>query len=82
MFMMKASFFLSILLLLWTLCSAAAPTAPEAKAQREQNTPPNMVDQIDSTDVFAIPVNPSEQEEELTNKKLEQMQKKPVQKLL
>ena len=53
------------------------PAAPETKAEREQNTPPNLVDQIDTTDIFAVPVDNSETEEQMTNKKLEQMQKKP-----
>ena len=80
---MKASaFLLSMLLLPWTLFSAPAPTAAEVKAQREKNTPPDMVDQIDTTDVFAVPVDSSEQEEEMTSKKLEQMQKKPAPKHL
>jgi hypothetical protein len=52
------------------------PAKPETKAEREKNTPPDLVDQIDTTDIFAVPVDTSEQEEEVTNKKLEQMQKK------
>ena len=71
-------FLLSMLFFPWALFSAtAAPAASETKAQRGQNVPPDMVDPIDTTDVFAVPVSPSDQEEELMGKKLEQMQKKP-----
>ena len=52
------------------------PAKPGTKVEREKNTPPDLVDQIDTTDVFAVPVDSSEQEEEITSKKLEQMQKK------
>jgi hypothetical protein len=77
---MKTAFFcLSILLLPGALFPATAPAAPETKAQREQNTPPDMVDQIDTTDIFAVPVDTSEEEEVVENKKLEQMQKKTPQ---
>ena len=74
---MKTAFFcLSILLLPGAVFSATTPAAPETKAQREQNTPPDMVDQIDTTDIFAVPMDSSEEEENVMNKKLEQMQKK------
>jgi hypothetical protein len=51
-------------------------TNVETKAEREQNTPPDLVDQIDTTDVFAVPVDTSEEEEEVNEAQLEQMQKK------
>jgi hypothetical protein len=58
------------------LFPATDPAKSETKAQLEKNTPPDLVDQIDTTDVFAIPVDTSEEEEDVEEAKLEKMQKK------
>lgn len=55
---------------------ALYPATTPTKAELEKNTPPDMVDQIDTTDIFAVPVDTSEQEEDVNEAKLEQMQKK------
>ena len=58
------------------LFPATGPANSETKAQREKNTPPDLVDQIDTPDVFAVPFDTSEEEEDVEAAKLERMQKK------
>jgi hypothetical protein len=76
--MKKALLCFGMLLLLSpvSLFPATGPAKPETKVEREQNTPPDLVDQIDTTDIFAVPVDTSEEEEDVNAAKLEKMQKK------
>ena len=60
-----------------SMALVAAPSAPQTSSQaaREKNVPPDLVDQIDATDVYAIPLDDSEEEEDVEEARLEKMQK-------
>ena len=57
------------------LMMCAAPMTP-APSQSNKAAPPDVVDQEDTTDVFAVPLDSSEEEEEQEEESLEKTQKK------
>jgi hypothetical protein len=58
------------------LIAAPAASKPSSVQEREKNTPPDLVDQTDTTDTLAIPLDESEEEEDVQEANLEKTQKK------
>lgn len=60
---------------------AASSTPPPAKQPaKEKTAPPDLVDQVDDTDLYTVPLDTSEEEEDVEESQLEKLQKKITQK--
>ena len=76
--MKKLIYPLLAIVFLAPLSLSAVPSTPQPSSQaaREKNVPPDLVDQIDDTDAYAIPLDDSEEEERVEEERLERLQKK------
>lgn len=70
---------LPVLVLFALMPAGLYPAAQEKSTSQEnraKNVPPDLVDQIDTTDIYAVPFDTSEEEEDVSEQNLEKLQKK------